>query len=377
MKQYLKRLAALLMLAGVSVTPAMADVVIKGKTNEKITFYSGSMKTAEISATGQFSPTAGVVNPSSMMFRNRLINGNFDIWQRGAGPFTLNDVYTADRWVMGGVPGSSSATLQAFTVGQTEVPGEPTNFIRVAHNVNSQNYPWLTQRIEGVRTCANRTCTLSFWARSSAGSPSLTIRPEQNFGSGGSAISYLSEPTISITNTWAKYTYSWSVPSISGKTVGANNHLGIVFLNRGASTGTIDFAQAQFEEGPIATPFEFRPYGVELQLAQRYYEKQSADGVGYVNFGSGWFVTGGGVFEFYIKYSVPKRAIPVTLSWANVMANDGLANHGLSDGSHYLGTTSANLRFVSISGGTPVNNRPYNLTGFGAGTGWVAFSSEL
>ena len=86
-----------------------------------------------------------------------------------------------------------------------------------------------------------------------------------------------------MTTSWQKFTTTFSVPSISGKTVGSNSWIGLAFFftagsdndsrtnSLGNQSGIFDIAQVQLEEGPIATPFEQRPFGVEEQLCKRYW----------------------------------------------------------------------------------------------------------
>lgn len=207
--------------------------------------------------------------------RNLLINGGFDVWQRGTS-FTADNVYTADRWNSAdGSGGSPARTLsrQAFTVGQTDVPGEPTYYAR--HNqtgASTNSDSNLNQKIEGVRTGAGQSVTLSFWAKADA-SLNIRLRFRQNFGSGGSStVNTNIADAFTIGTSWAKYTYTQTLPSISGKTIsGGDDHLEVQLEFTNASTFTFDIAQMQFELGNVATPFEHRSYGEELQLCSRYF----------------------------------------------------------------------------------------------------------
>jgi len=207
--------------------------------------------------------------------RNLLINGGFDVWQRGTS-FTADNVYTADRWSSAdGSGGSPARTLsrQAFTVGQTDVPGEPTYYAR--HNqtgASTNSDSNLNQKIEGVRTGAGQSVTLSFWAKADA-SLNIRLRFRQNFGSSGSStVNTNIADAFTIGTSWAKYTYTQTLPSITGKTIsGGNDHLEVQLEFTNSSTFTFDIAQMQFELGNVATPFEHRSYGEELALCQRYY----------------------------------------------------------------------------------------------------------
>ena len=244
---------------------------------------------ADGSATAQLSsinggPLAG--------FRNTIINGNFDIWQRGTS-FTDVDGYTADRWRT--IRSGSTRTLsrQAFTAGQSDVPGNPTYFCRsvVTSSAGAGNFVCLLQRIEGVRTFAGEQVALSFWAKADA-TKSIAIEFAQSFGGGGSPsgdVNAIGVTKILLGTSWQKFTVVTTIPSISGKTIGTDGSdvLDAVFWfdagsnynsrtdTLGQQSGTFDIAQVQLELGPVATQFERRPIGMELSLCQRYYQHYS------------------------------------------------------------------------------------------------------
>jgi hypothetical protein len=222
-------------------------------------------------------------------FRNAIINGNFDIWQRGTS-FTGSE-YGADRWINARVGTTHTATRQAFTLGQSAVPGEPQFFCRTAVSsvAGANNYAVLIQRIEDVRTFAGQQVTASFWAKADA-TKGIALEIFQNFGTGGSPsaeVNSIGTTKVSIGTSWQKVTVTATVPSISGKTLGTdNNHFlalqiwfdaGSTYNSRtdslGQQSGTFDIAQVQIEPGPVASPFERRPVGVELSLCQRYYQE--------------------------------------------------------------------------------------------------------
>jgi hypothetical protein len=206
--------------------------------------------------------------------KNLIINGGFDVWQRGVS-FTADNVHTADRWKSGDGTGGSparTATRQSFTVGQTDVPNEPTYYLRhdqtgASTNGNSS----ISYNVEGVRTGAGQQVTFSFYSKAS--SPlTYRIRIIQNFGSSGSADVTNYDTNHSIGTTWAKTTITTTLPSISGKTIGGGDDtLTINIECTSTSTYTFDLAQAQLEIGDQATDFEHRSYGEELALCQRYY----------------------------------------------------------------------------------------------------------
>jgi len=225
-------------------------------------------------------------------FKNKIINGNFDIWQRGTSQTAIG-YGSADRWFIASVGSTRTMSRQAFTLGQTEVTGNPQYFNRTAVTsvAGAGNYTLLSQRVEGVRTFAGQTVTLSFWAKADA-SKNIAIEFNQIFGTGGSfssPITGIGVTTCSLTTSWRKFTITTTLPNISDKTLGTNNddclslvwwfEAGSSFNSRtnslGQQSGTFDIAQVQIEEGTIATPFEVRPIGAELALCQRYYQQLS------------------------------------------------------------------------------------------------------
>ena len=104
-------------------------------------------------------------------FRNKIINGNFDIWQRGTSlASAAGERYLADRFANSSMGSTYTASQQSFALGQTDVPGEPVYFHRtvVTSVAGTNNYCILEQKIESVRTLAGRTATVSFYAKADA-----------------------------------------------------------------------------------------------------------------------------------------------------------------------------------------------------------------
>jgi len=208
--------------------------------------------------------------------KNYLINGNFDLWQRGTS-FTTMNKYCADRWKHGS-PGTATVTRQAFALGQTDVPGEPQYFWRnQTTGAGAATATLIRQRIEGARTLAGQTVTWSFWARNDT-VKSFQVVVLQSFGTGGTPSGNVTviNQSQSIGTDWTRYIYTVGVPAITGKTVGTDNNDYIEFLiqeTSSFSTFILDTAQWQVEKGSVASAFEQRPIGLELVLAQRYFEK--------------------------------------------------------------------------------------------------------
>lgn len=274
--------------------------------------------------------------------RNRIINGNFDVWQRGTATGSwvapITSYYWPDRWVFtsGGTGGNGSVSRQAFTAGQTDVPGEPTYFMRwqitSAASGQTTGSCFVEQRIEDVRTLAGASATISFYAKGTGTLPNIYL--SQTFGSGGSSqVTHLVASNIVLNTNWTKYTYTVNLSSISGKTIGTNHYVNLTFMVPLNSTYTLDLAQVQVEPGTIATPFERRSFGQELSLCERYYQIILA---GVTQGGS----TGGSSYTFATPYRVvPRTTGTSTISYTNVVyANasnircDAAGEYGLNTG---------------------------------------------
>ena len=101
-------------------------------------------------------------------------------------------------------------------------------------------------------------------------------------GSGGSADTRSQSPIIQLSTTWTRYSYTFTIPSASGKTVGANSWTmpyflvsdGVIFNSLGVQNNTFDFWGMQLEEGSYATPFRRNAPSIQAELAacQRYFQ---------------------------------------------------------------------------------------------------------
>lgn len=202
-------------------------------------------------------------------FRNRIINGNFDVWQRGNSPFTSTSVneYSVDRFRTEGYSLSTTISQQVFTANQTDVPDYPTYYCRVATSAapSAGQYWAFQQRIEAPQNISYGTYTLSFWVRCTSGSLSAGAFKY------GLSDSLQSSPALS--TTWTKLTHTFDISSFSGSgSIYASIYL-IYLTSSSPSSFSVDIAQVQLEEGTVATPFEHRPIGLELGLCQRYCQK--------------------------------------------------------------------------------------------------------
>lgn len=224
--------------------------------------------------------------------RNKIINGNMGIAQRGTAAVTASGNYgPADRWQTAATGDTFSTTQGSFVSGDTLYDTGGAQYftqIAVTSVAAAGNYTTYFQYIEDVRLLAGQTVTVSFWAKAASGTPSIGLEIVQNFGTGGSPSSAVTGvgQAQALTTTLTKYSKTFTIPSINGKTVGTTANTSSTTLNfwldagstyatRSGSIGqaskTVSIAQVQLEIGSVATPFEQRPIGMELALCQRYY----------------------------------------------------------------------------------------------------------
>ena len=261
--------------------------------------------------------------------KNKIINGDFNVNQRAFSSTTTTGTYGLDRWVMYTSGGTTTYSAQAFTPGAAPVAGyESKNFARMvtASQSAAGDLSILGQWVEYVRVLAGQTATISFWAKAASGTPKIAVEVEQTFGTGGSISSavdtYAGQVTLS--TSWARYSVTVAVPSISGKTLGTNANTtatayylwtsaGSTYNSRTGSLGvqnaTIDIWGVQVEAGSTATAFQTATGTIQGELAacQRYYARLAG--------GSGAFFANAGYqsatqINGYLQYPVQMRVAP-------------------------------------------------------------------
>jgi len=304
---------------------------------------------------------AGLLNSTAQYYayKNRFINGDFYIWQRGtsfSNPASGAFTYTSDRWgtFVSGAGSTAVVSQQVTTPGTfTAEPVEPAYFLRYAVTVaGSVTYRDFAQRIEDVLQTAGKTVTFSFYARASS-TVSVTPYWYQNFGTGGSGDVSANGTAFNIGTSWTKYTTTLTIASASGKTIGPPTTswcaIGLTLPN---TTIQLDFALMQVELGSTATSFDYRPYPTELQLCQRYFEL----------LGSGFGrCASSSSFDIVFPYKIEKRANP---SVALVNGTNAITQLGIPGST--ISSIASNWATSTVSIGVGLN------AGAGLTTGSVA-----
>ena len=314
--------------------------------------------------------------------KNKIINGDFGIWQRGTSfSNPTNGTYTADRWFveLDGTGYTRTISQQTFTPGTAPVAGyEGTYFFRwnnsVAGTGNTINA--LSTRLEDIRQFAGQTATLSFWAKADA-SRALTVYAYQQ-STGGSGTVTTTVGTATLTTSWARYTMTVAIPSLSGITIGTNSNIQIRIAMPTGVTMTCDFWGMQMEESSVATAFQTATGTLQGELAacQRYYYRTSPGNSGaltpYGNAKSTTVV----VYSYFPPITMRRSATSVDFS--SLVAFDGVngsAITALTMGGT-LGQTAQVQCFDATVASGLTQFRPYTIYTNSA-TGYLGFSAEL
>jgi hypothetical protein len=313
------------------------SIVLMGSTSGSVTLQEPAIAGTTVLDLPATSGTVGLTT-SQIGMKNRIINGGMVIDQRFGGASGLNNStsveYVVDRWNIYGSAATKFSAQQ--NAGSVTPPAGFSNYLGItslsAYTVGAAEFFYLQQVIEGFNTAdlnwgtANaKTVTLSFWVRSS-----LTGTFGGSLQNSANNYSYPFSYTISSANTWTQISITIAGPT-AGTWIGATNGAGMrVYFGLGAgatysgtagswssnlfiqSTGstsvvgtngaTFYITGVQLEVGSAATTFDFRAYGTELGLCQRYY-----------NFcDQGYFPSTVGMMQFF---KVTMRAVP-TVTWA-------------------------------------------------------------
>jgi hypothetical protein len=347
----------------------------------KTTYANGDVLSAS-----DINDTNGTLNllGSSVAYaagKNKIINGDFSVWQRGTSfSSPSDDTYSsADRWKVSR-DGSPTFTVSQQAATPAAITGyDPQYYLR--YNVTSLGGATsfgARQRIEDVRTLAGQAVTVSFWVKSDA-TRAITFYWQQNFGSGGSTT--VTSSAISIgnaTTSWTRLTATFTLDSISGKTIGAGSYLAAIILLPGA-TQTTDIWGVQLEQGSTATAFQTATGTIQGELAacQRYYFRQTANAAGNAYVGNGHARNTTTDFVGLLQAPVEMRVVPTSVDYSTLKVTDGASNFPIT--SLTIGGECNTISFklnVGVASGLTAY-RPGDIAANSSSSAYLGFSAEL
>lgn len=375
----------------------------------------GTVQAEKMTTESGYSLGAG--NASS--FKNRLINGNFYIWQRGTTVTSVGiDTFGPDRfkqWANSGTETGRGTWSQS-----TDVPsGQGFQYscklavtTAQASFSSSEGYSF-EQRIEANNvydlaygTAGAKSIVVSFWAKTNK-TGTYTVAVSNN----GTSSTNVYKQTVSLTSSWAKYEVT--IPgdtSLAMTSTGTNQGMFVsIMLSNGVTsaatsswvayslgnrtaTGQVNFYDStsnelfitgfQMEVGTVATSFDFRSYGTEFSLCQRYYYKiaNTSDATS-VPFGLGYTRANNAIRPF-INFQVQMRVRPTSVE------TSGTASHYMV---YYAGDANAVCtsvpsfdiasRETALLGaevsGTPFPSGGVTYLRSNSTSAYLAFSAEL
>lgn len=365
-----------------TITSIELAITTKGTTPELVDLTTAQTLTNKVLSTGsKLDANADPNFTYNSLYRQAIINGNFDVWQRGTslagGTGGNTAVYAADRWNTyngsatstfsqqdgTGVPGSRYSIRCQRNNGQTATT--TTNLATALETINSIKF-------RGVKI------TLSFWAKCGANySPASSALiasivtgkgTDQNIYAGFTDLTDAIKETKTLTTSWQKFTLTTTNVIASDIT-----QIGVLFnctpVGTAGANDWFEIAQVQLCAGDVALPFMPKSFEEELNACQRYYEKSYSYGTALAtNFAisSGdslsASIAGGCMFQkesaantnrkynFY-PFKVQKRTTPGTLRYWDLAGN--LTKCNTVDAS---GAYSANNVFETFQAITATNN---------------------
>lgn len=206
--------------------------------------------------------------------RNRVINGGFNVWQRGVS-FTASG-YTADMWKFNNGGGACPTITKTTGVYFDTCESAIYTITGIATNAGLS----IEHRIEAINSkdLAGKIVTVSAWIYQDSGATkthTTYVGYETVTADAFSTVSYLSFNTSVQSGQWTFCSGQISLPTSATKGISIQLGNGLGGCTAGVS---FKFGNTQLEPGLVATPFEFRPYSIELDMCQRYYETSAGNG---------------------------------------------------------------------------------------------------
>jgi hypothetical protein len=314
--------------------------------------------------------------------KNKIINGDFGVWQRGTSfSNPSSGAYTADRYFLqhDGTGATRTISQQTFTPGTAPVAGyEGTYYFRYAISAagTGNTYNVIKQAIEDVRVYAGQTVTMSVWLKADS-ARSVVLNLNQYFGSGGSSEVVGASTTASVTTSWQRFTYTATLGSMSGKTIGTGSYLTFTLQLPTNTTQTVEIWGAQVEASNTATAFQTATGTIQGELAacQRYYQR-NYPAYAYAAYAIGG-TTSATVANALVFLPVPLRVNATSIEYSNLLINDTTNNAAITS----LTIQNTGYQVIQISatasGGGLTSFRPYSITNNSGTTGYLGFSAEL
>jgi hypothetical protein len=337
-------------------TSVLSATTINGTaTNANAAVYlisGGTVSTGTVSC-GNITSSGSLSTTNPIPWRNRIHNGAMVIALRGSATSnTLAGQYTTvDRWC--GASNTSGLTLTQCNISPSVNTGF-INSLQAATTTATASTPLIEQRIESSNILdifAGNQVTVSFYASQTSGTlmPIVAgIYSPNAFNNFSNQTSVGSYTTGNLSATLTQYSGQITLTSGGTLTTTFNGGLALRFTTGAtASAATFLITGVQLEKGGIVTPFEIRPYSIELELCQRYFTRKTVTLAGWIN---------GNSVNVAYTFSQTMRTIPTTAT-STVYSYGGVSDGtGGAVGGSGFSFISSNLDSVRISYTSSYNN---------------------
>lgn len=204
--------------------------------------------------------------------RNPIINGDARIRTRYDGIAFSGTKYAFDRWEVATSGGTVTPNITDFVPG-AEIQGSKAYFYLGRASGGNTTFFIQKMDVDWLRYFSGGKVTVTYWEAIDAGK-TVTVRLDQQFGSGGSATVNTAVETVIGTGSWTKHSVVVDLPTITGKTLGSNPRLDLVFRWDGADgSGAIRFTRISVVKGDATAeddPSGFRDMQQEVALSRRF-----------------------------------------------------------------------------------------------------------
>jgi hypothetical protein len=239
---------------------------------------------------------------------------------------------------------------------------------------------------------------MSFWAKAATGTPKLATEFSQWFGSGGSPSSQVNTygGQVTLSTSWARYSVTVAIPSISGKTLGTDNgdrlepkiwfSAGSTFDARtgtlGVQNNTFQIWGFQVEYGSKATPFQLAGGGdpqSELAMCQRYYYRFTGNTGGFAIASMGNDANTTTTGQAHLKFPVTMRTVPQTLDTAGTWYMSQYAGSSVvTTGLAWNSSTSQDVGAIAVTVASGLSTTTkYQFLAANSTASYAGFSAEL
>jgi len=317
--------------------------------------------------------------------KNAIINGGFDVWQRGTS-FTPNGlIYMADRWEM--YVGATGTTVTRQTTSDTTNLPFIQYCMRVSRDSGNSgtNIRYLYQPMETVNSIplAGKDVTFSFYARKGATfAGSVVAKAGTGTGTDQNAlITYTGQATAisatpTLTTTWQRFTYTGTFAATATEV-----YVGFEWTPSGTA-GATDYFEVtgiQLELGSVATTFARNSGTIQGELAacQRYYYRITAVDAPYANMGQGQsFNATSGTFQ--VPIPVTMRAVPSSVEFSTLRASEQTLAQAVTALTISANATNRFYPAFSLSVASGLNaGRFYTLEANNSTSAYIGINAEL